>query len=115
MLGLRPTHLQSNPMFSTICLLFLAGFLFWMNTSARISWPDKNRVMAYMASYPLYSRFAAGALFLLATGLCVGLLGVGSGLFAAVVILMTTGSVSVLFFLSAISAQSQLPHFTCAR
>ncbi|WP_353720266.1 hypothetical protein [Dyadobacter sp. 676] len=85
-------------MFSTICLLFLAGFLFWMNTSARISWPDKNRVMAYMASYPLYSRFAAGALFLLATGLCVGLLGVGSGLFAAVVILMTTGSVSVLFF-----------------
>lgn len=54
--------------------------------------------MVYMAANPLYSRYAAGALFLLATGLCVGLLGVGSGLFAAVVILMMAGSVSVLFF-----------------
>lgn len=72
--------------------------MFWMNTSTRIAWPDKNTVMAYMASNPLYSRYAAGALFLIATGLCVGLLGVGSGLFAAVVILMMAGSVSVLFF-----------------
>ena len=72
--------------------------MFWMNTSTRISWPDKNSVMSFMSSNPLYSRYAAVALFLLATGLCVGLLGVGSGLFAAVVILMMAGSVSVLFF-----------------
>lgn len=85
-------------MFSTICLLFLLGFIFWMNTSKRISWPDKNGVMAYMASNPLYSRYAAAALFLVATGLSVGLLGLGSGLFAAIVILMMAGSVSVLFF-----------------
>jgi hypothetical protein len=72
--------------------------MFWMNTSTRIAWPDKNSVMAYMATNPLYSRAAAGALFLIATGLSVSLLGVGSGLFAAIVILMTAGSVSVLFF-----------------
>ncbi len=72
--------------------------MFWMNTSTRISWPGKNAVMAFMATNPLYGRYAAGGLFLLATGLCIGLLGVGSGLFAAIVILMMAGSVSVLFF-----------------
>ncbi|MDR6806523.1 putative phage infection (PIP) family protein YhgE [Dyadobacter sp. BE34] len=85
-------------MFSTICLLFFLGFMFWMNTSTRISWPEKDAVMANMAANPLYSRLAAGALFLIATVLCVSLLGTGSGLFAAVVILMMAGSVSVLFF-----------------
>jgi len=72
--------------------------MFWMNASTRISWPDKNNVMAYMAANPLYSRAAGGALFLIATGLSISLLGVGSGSFAAIVILMTAGSVSVLFF-----------------
>ena len=85
-------------MFSTICLLFLCGFIFWMNTSKRITWTDKNPVMARTAAHPRYSRYVAGALFLLATALCVGVLGVGSGLFAAIVILMPAGSVSVLFF-----------------
>ncbi|MET7259171.1 hypothetical protein ACWKW6_12520 [Dyadobacter jiangsuensis] len=85
-------------MFSTICLLFFLGFMFWMNTSTRISWPNKDVVMARMAANPLYSRLAAGALFLIATVLCVSLLGTGSGLFAAVVILMMAGSMSVLFF-----------------
>ncbi|ACT91762.1 hypothetical protein [Dyadobacter fermentans] len=85
-------------MFSTICLLFLVGFMFWMNTSTRVSWPDKNRLMVSVASNPLYSRVMAGALFLAGTALCVASLGLGSGLFAAVVILMTAGSVSVLFF-----------------
>ncbi|MGG7664009.1 hypothetical protein [Dyadobacter sp. BHUBP1] len=85
-------------MFSTICLLFLLGFMFWMNTSTRIPWTDKNEVMAFMATNRVYSRSAAGALFLIATALCVSLLGVGSGLFAAVVILMMAGSVSVLLF-----------------
>jgi len=72
--------------------------MFWMNTSTRLSWPDKDVVMARMATNPLYSRLAAGALFLIATMLCISLLGTGSGLFAAVVILMMAGSVSVLFF-----------------
>ena len=72
--------------------------MFWMNTSTRISWPDKNSAIAFMAANPLYSRLAAGALFVIATVLCVSLLGVGSGLFAAIVVLMTAGSVSVLFF-----------------
>lgn len=88
----------TNLMFSTICLLFLLGFMFWMNTSTRISWHGKNEVMAYLAANPLYNRLVAGALFLIATALCVSLLGTGSGLFAAIVILMTAGSVSVLFF-----------------
>ncbi len=85
-------------MFSTICLLFLCGFVLWMNTSQRIAWPNKNRVIAIMAAHPLYSRYAAGTLFLLATMLCIASLGLGSGLFTAIVVLMTAGSVSVLFF-----------------
>ncbi|KAA0988738.1 hypothetical protein [Dyadobacter aurulentus] len=85
-------------MFSTICLLFLSGFILWMNTSGRISWPDKNRIMSGLASSPAYCRYAAFALFLAATALCVVQLGLGSGIFAAIVILMTAGSVSVLFF-----------------
>ncbi|MCF0069309.1 hypothetical protein LZD49_02425 [Dyadobacter sp. CY261] len=85
-------------MISTICLLFFVGFMFWMNTSTRISWSDKNRVMAFMASNIWYSRAAAGALFLVGTAWCVAFLGLGSGLFAAIVILMMAGSVSVLFF-----------------
>jgi hypothetical protein len=85
-------------MFSTICLLFLCGFLFWMNTSRRIAWPEKNQILANLSANPMYSRSAAAALFFVATILCVILLGWGSGLFAAIVILMTAGSVSVLFF-----------------
>ncbi|MCE7063352.1 hypothetical protein [Dyadobacter sp. CY343] len=85
-------------MFSTICLLFLVGFVCWMNTSRRIAWNDKNQVMAKLASNPFYGRCAAGAIFLVATVLCVVALGWGSGLFAAIVVLMTAGSVSVLFF-----------------
>jgi len=85
-------------MFSTICLLFLGGFILWMNTSMRIAWPHKNPVLTRIASSPVYCRYAAGALFLAATMLCVTLLGWASGLFAAIVVLMTAGSVSVLFF-----------------
>jgi len=85
-------------MFSTICLLFLSGFICWMNTSKRIAWPNKNPVMVKMSSDPSYGRYAAGAMFFAATVLCVVSLGWGSGLFAAIVVLMTAGSVSVLFF-----------------
>ena len=69
-----------------------------MNTSKRISWPDKNQVMSYMAVKPLYSKYLAAVLFLLATLLLTTSLGVASGIFAAVVILMMAGSVCVLFF-----------------
>jgi hypothetical protein len=85
-------------MFSTICLLFFLGFIFWMNTSKRIVWPSRSRVLNYLTDYPLQSRWLAAALFVIATWLCAGLMGLGSGLFAAVVILMTVGSVAVLFF-----------------
>lgn len=85
-------------MFSTISLLFLFGFFFWMNTSKRIAWPDKNPIMSKMASNVSYSRYAAGVLFLVAVILCVISMGLGSGIFAATVILMAAGSVSVLFF-----------------
>ena len=78
--------------------MFFLGFITWMNTSKRISWPEKNRAMAYLESYPLYSRYLAGLLFIIATFLCGIFLGLGSGLFAAIVILMMVGSVAVLFF-----------------
>lgn len=85
-------------MFSTICLLFFVGFLLWMNTSKRITWADKSPLLKRMAGQPLYSKWLAGGLFLLSTILCINILGAGSGLFAAVVLLMLAGSVSVLFF-----------------
>ncbi len=102
-------------MFSTICLLFLSGFILWMNTSGRINWPDKSRVMARMASTPRYCRYAAGTLFLIATIFCVVTLGWGSGLFAAIVILMTTGSAAVLFFpFRYFSAKTIMILYVCA-
>lgn len=72
--------------------------MLWMNTSTRIAWYGKNAAMVRMASNPWFGRAAAGALFAAGTVLSVGLLGLGSGLFAAIVILMTAGSASVLFF-----------------
>ncbi|HEV7378522.1 MAG TPA: hypothetical protein VGN64_01935 [Dyadobacter sp.] len=69
-----------------------------MNTSRRVSWPEKNQVLTAVAVHPAYSRYVAAALFCLATVSCVFALGWGSGIFAAIVILMTAGSVTVLFF-----------------
>lgn len=84
-------------MISTICLMFLSGFLIWMNTSNRIPAAEKPAVLAPLAAYPVRSKWIATALFAAASALCVQVLGVGSGLFAAVVILMAMGSLTVLF------------------
>lgn len=85
-------------MFSTICLIFFIGFIFWMNTSQRISWPDKSGILARTATNPVYSRAVAFTFFLIGTILLVALLGWGSGLFSAIIVLMTVASLVVLFF-----------------
>jgi hypothetical protein len=85
-------------MFSTISLMFFTAFIVWMNTSQRISWTGKNVVFSYLAARSSYSRGLAGLMILVAGLLCVQLLGLGSGLFTAVVLLMTMGSIAVLFF-----------------
>lgn len=85
-------------MFSIACLLFFLGFVIWMNTSKRISWSDRRPVMAFLAQYPQYSRYLSAFLIGSATALCTHMMGTGSGLFAAVVILMAMGCLCVLFF-----------------
>lgn len=84
-------------MITTCCFLFFAGFLLWMSTSKRISWPDKPQWLAQWQSREISKKVAIG-LFVLGTNGCMLALGVGSGLFAAVVILMMMGGVCVLFF-----------------
>lgn len=85
-------------MFSVICFIFFAGFICLMNTSKRISWPDKGRYLRSLNERTNFSRNLAAALFLLATVLSICCLGWGSGIFAAIVMLMAMGCLSVLFF-----------------
>ncbi len=72
--------------------------MLWMNTSGRVSRPDKSLLTEYLRAYPSGSKIIASGIFLLASVLCAVLLGTGSGLFASVVILMAVGSVTVLLF-----------------
>lgn len=85
-------------MFSIACLLFTLGFITLMNTSRRISWSDRPPVMAFLYRYPLYSYCLSAGMFGTAAMLCIHIAGAMSGIFAAVVMLMATGSVCVLFF-----------------
>lgn len=85
-------------MFSTICLLFFGSFFCWMNTSKRIAWVDRPAFLQTLHGHVLPSRYLAAGLCLLGTILSVALLGVGSGLFSAVVLMMMAGSLSVVFF-----------------
>ncbi|MFD1768767.1 hypothetical protein [Sphingobacterium suaedae] len=69
-----------------------------MNTSKRIAWANRPAIVASWHKHPNQSRYMATALFVVATVGCVLLLGIGSGLFTAIVLLMLAGSLSVLFF-----------------
>lgn len=85
-------------MFTTVSLMYFGAFVLWMNTSERISWPQKNKALAYLAGNARYSRILAVLLMAAATLLCIKLLGIGSGLFGGTVLLMTAGSLAVLLF-----------------
>lgn len=85
-------------MFSTICLLFFAAFILWMNTSKRIIWRDKPELLQRLAKESVRSKYISSFLMVMAASLSVYQLGLGSGLFAAVVVLMCMGSLIVLFF-----------------
>jgi hypothetical protein len=85
-------------MFSTVSLLYFGAFVLWMNTSQRIAWPQKNKALAYLAGNARYSRLLSVLLTAAASILCIKLLGLGSGLFGGIVLLMTAGSLAVLLF-----------------
>ncbi|TDS17619.1 hypothetical protein [Sphingobacterium paludis] len=85
-------------MFTFIILIFFAGFLCLMNTSKRISWPEKHPYLLRMSTQLGACRLVTGILFALATLLSILLLGIGSGIFSAIVMLMAVGCVCVLFF-----------------
>ncbi len=78
--------------------MYFGAFILWMNTSGRISWPQKNKVLAYLAGNARYSRLLSVLLMAAASLLCIKLLGLGSGLFGGIVLLMTAGSLAVLLF-----------------
>lgn len=85
-------------MFSFILFLFFLGFFCLMNTSKRISWPQKNDFLQRWSVRLKESRLVAGLLFLLATVLAIYFLGLGAGIFGALVMLMAIGCLSILFF-----------------
>lgn len=85
-------------MFSTICLLFFVAFILWMNTSKRITWREKPELLQQLAKESVRSKYISSMLMVIATSLSVVQLGFGSGLFAAIVVLMCMGSLIVLFF-----------------
>lgn len=78
--------------------MYFGAFVLWMNTSERISWPHKNKALAYLAGNARYSRILSVLLMAAACLLCIRLLGLGSGLFGGIVLLMTAGSLAVLLF-----------------
>ncbi len=83
-------------MFSTICFLYFLGFLLWMNTSQRVMRDNMPRIAGYLSERLLLSSVLVVALFLAALLMSIYLFGVGSGVFVAIIILMTAGSLSVL-------------------
>ena|SRR5690606_2900589 len=85
-------------MISTGCFLFFMAFLIWMLTSKRVGWKDKTKIGERLSANPRRAKLISIALMLVASVLCIRYLGVGSGLFAAIVILMAMGSIIVLFF-----------------
>lgn len=78
--------------------MYFGAFVLWMNTSERISWPQKNKALTYLAGHAGYSRLLSGLLMIAASLLCIKLLGLGSGLLGGIVLLMTAGSLVVLLF-----------------
>lgn len=83
-------------MFSTICFLFMLSFLLWMNTSERVTRAGLSRIAVYLATRRRLSRVLVVGLFLAALAMSIRLFGWGSGILAAVVVLMTAGCLSVL-------------------
>jgi hypothetical protein len=72
--------------------------MMWMNTSKRIVWKDKSKIWTYCAARKRQSRTMALVLFLLAIACSIYTIGIASGLFAFVLILMCMGCLIVLFF-----------------
>lgn len=67
-----------------------------MNTSQRISRAALSRIAASLAARRLLSRVLGAVLFLAALVICICVYGWGSGIFAAITVLMAIGCLSVL-------------------
>jgi len=69
-----------------------------MRTSKRVVWKDKGKLLEQIQLQPDKLRAIAGGIIILASVLCIWTLGLASGIFAAIVLLMAMGSLVVLFF-----------------
>jgi hypothetical protein len=85
-------------MYSTIIFLLFVAFLILYNLSRKAKWDHKPLWAIKLASQPNYSRIISFTLLLIAGVMLILLNGVGSGLFALVVILMCMGCLTVLLF-----------------
>lgn len=85
-------------MMSTVCFILFIAFMLWMNTSKRIGWKDKSKLLTYLSVRKKQSRLMALALFLIAIIGAIYTVGIACGLFAFIVILMCMGCLIVLFF-----------------
>ncbi|MGJ1448385.1 hypothetical protein ACR79S_18370 [Sphingobacterium spiritivorum] len=85
-------------MFSTSFLLVFIGFFLWYNTSKKAGWKNKPAYLAKLESRPQFSKLLCATLFIIATGLFVYYLGWMSGIFIAIVSIMTAGSLLVAIF-----------------
>ena len=85
-------------MYSTIIFLLFAAFLLLYNLSKKANWDHKPLWAIKLASQPNYSRMISFMLVVFAGVMLITMSGVGSGLFALVVILMCMGCLTVLLF-----------------
>jgi hypothetical protein len=85
-------------MYTIIVFLFFAAFLLLYNSSKKVRWDHKPLWAITLAAQPVYSRLIGVSLMLIAAVLLVVFNGIGSGLFAALVILMGVGFLTVLLF-----------------
>ena len=85
-------------MYSTIIFLLFAAILLLYNLSTKARWDHKPAWARKLASQPVYSRLLSLLLILFAATLLVFLNGIGSGLFALIVILMCMGCLTILLF-----------------
>lgn len=67
-------------MMSTVCFILFVAFMLWMNTSKRIAWKDKSKLLTYMSVRQKQSRLVAIALFSVAIIMSIYTIGVACGI-----------------------------------
>jgi len=83
-------------MYSTILLLMICSFYLLYHLSARIKVTTYTPVLKYLQQRPSFSRVASLIFMILAAVLSIQQLGIGSGIFNFILVLMGAGSLIVV-------------------